>query len=118
MEKDCFRKYIDDVESGISCEQFLTDHKKIVANLKLDHEFKRNLMLHNALSNEIRHLIYKILEFKPMCTCALAQIFEKTNATITHHLKILEEANLIIGRKKGYYTIYYSKEALIEEISV
>jgi len=105
MEKDCFRKYIDDVESGISCEQFLTDHKKIVANLKLDHEFKRNLMLHNALSNEIRH-------------CALAQIFEKTNATITHHLKILEEANLIIGRKKGYYTIYYSKEALIEEISV
>jgi len=36
---------------------------------------------------------------------------------ITHHLKILEDAGLIIGKKEGYFTRYYTVEELVQKLS-
>ncbi len=118
MTEDRLKNYIETLEIGTTCKEFLDINKSILNQIKDDPEFVNQLKIHNALSNNKRFLIMKILERKAMCTCALAKLFETTDGAITHHLKILEEAGLIIGKKQGYYTIYYTKESLIEQITV
>jgi ArsR family transcriptional regulator len=118
MTEDRLKNYIDTLENGTTCNDFLEHNKSIIEKIENDPDFNKQLKIHNALSNNKRFLIIKILEEKPMCTCALAKLFDTTDGAITHHLKILEEAGLIIGKKQGYYTIYYTKESLIEQISL
>lgn len=117
MKKSCFLNYIDDIEKDTTSERFLSKYKEILANLENNPEIEKDLKIYIALSNKIRFLIFKLIEIHPMCTCALAKIFGKNDATITHHLKKLDNAGLISGKKQGYYTIYYSKKALIDQLS-
>jgi ArsR family transcriptional regulator, arsenate/arsenite/antimonite-responsive transcriptional repressor len=40
------------------------------------------------------------------CVCELTGVFELTGPTISHHLKVLREAGLIVGERRGTW-IYY-----------
>jgi ArsR family transcriptional regulator len=40
------------------------------------------------------------------CVCDLSGVFELTGPTISHHLKVLREAGLITGERRGTW-IYY-----------
>ena len=40
------------------------------------------------------------------CVCDLSEVFNLTGPTISHHLKVLREAGLIIGDRRGTW-IYY-----------
>jgi ArsR family transcriptional regulator len=40
------------------------------------------------------------------CVCDLTDVFELTGPTISHHLKVLREAGLISGERRGTW-IYY-----------
>ena len=40
------------------------------------------------------------------CVCDLTDVFELTGPTISHHLKVLREAGLITGERRGTW-IYY-----------
>ncbi len=40
------------------------------------------------------------------CVCDLTDVFELTGPTISHHLKVLREAGLISGQRRGTW-IYY-----------
>ena len=112
-----FKKYIQDVEKTTTCEQFLHENKKFISQTKNNIKFLREWKIHKALSNLKRFLMYKLLEHKPMCTCALAKVFSVSDGTITHHLKILEKAGLIMGKKEGYFTRYYTKKNLIDQLT-
>ncbi|MGH3669415.1 MAG: ArsR/SmtB family transcription factor [Pseudonocardiaceae bacterium] len=43
------------------------------------------------------------------CVCDLSGVFELTGPTISHHLKVLREAGLISGERRGTW-IYYRIE--------
>ncbi|MHA1585137.1 MAG: ArsR/SmtB family transcription factor [Promethearchaeota archaeon] len=75
-------------------------------------DFQKHLERYSALSNKNRLLIYNLIKQEKMCNCVLAQILSLTEGSVTHHTKILENAGLIIGRKKGHFTIYYTPENL------
>jgi DNA-binding transcriptional ArsR family regulator len=60
-----------------------------------------------ALSDETRQSILKMLERKQMCVCEIAQAFDVSQPTISHHLDILKRAGLIESKRKGQ-NIYYS----------
>ena len=117
MDDDRFKNYINELEPETTCEAFLNQNQEILKKIKSNKKFKREFEVYNALGHELRYMIYKILQNKPMCVCALAQVFEKSDSTIAYHLNILQDAALIIGKKKGYFTIYYSKEGLLSEIN-
>lgn len=60
----------------------------------------------NVLGNENRLIILKLLMQKDYCVCELEAILDKSQSSISHHLKLLENAKLIRGIKRGYFTHY------------
>ena len=40
------------------------------------------------------------------CVCDLSDVFELTGPTISHHLKVLREAGLITGERRGTWVFY------------
>lgn len=54
-----------------------------------------------ALSCETRRKIIYLLKSKCLCAGDIAKHFELTGATISHHLKVLAEGNLITSKKVG-----------------
>ncbi|MFX1389313.1 MAG: ArsR/SmtB family transcription factor [Promethearchaeota archaeon] len=60
----------------------------------------------NALSNKKRLIILNILKEKDRCVCELEAVLDESQPSISHHLKILENAGLIRGWKKGKFTHY------------
>lgn len=60
-----------------------------------------------ALSSKTRRDIISLLKNDCLCAGDIRKHFNLTGATISHHLKILSESNLI-KHKKLKQTIYYS----------
>jgi ArsR family transcriptional regulator len=116
MSKERFENYIQEMEKGKTCKEFLEENLEFISNIKKDPKATKEYEIHKALSSMKRFLIFYLLKKKPMCTCALANVLNVTDGTISHHLNILEDAGLIIGRKEGYYTRYYTVEELIKEL--
>lgn len=112
MNDKRFKNYIKDVENGMLCTEFLEENQEFINKLEGNEEFEKNLSIHKALSKRKRFLILKLLQNRPMCTCALAKVLGTTDGAITHHLNILKNAGLVIGQKESYYTIYRTKEHL------
>jgi len=59
-----------------------------------------------ALSEPVRVKIIKLLEKKSMCVCELKEILKITQPNVSHHLKILKDAGLIIDQKDGLWVNY------------
>lgn len=59
-----------------------------------------------AIADETRMKILKLLLKHNYCVGALARQLEITESAVSQHLKILRDANLLIGEKKGYYMHY------------
>ena len=60
----------------------------------------------NALANKKRLIIINVLKEKDRCVCELEAVLDESQPSISHHLKILENAGLIKGWKKGKFTHY------------
>ena len=91
-------------------DDFVRDQQNLLSKIKSDKQFQQKLKENDALSHELRYAMYLLLEQHELCTCALAEIVQMSEPTVTHHLKILMDANLILAQKQGLYTIYYTKE--------
>ena len=117
MSEKRFKNYIQEIEKETTCEEFLKENRDFVMKITQDSEKLQEYKIHKALSNLKRYIINELLQTKPMCTCALANVFQVSDGTITHHLKILESAGLIVGKKEGYFTRYYIIKELIAELS-
>ncbi len=59
-----------------------------------------------ALSDESRLNILLLISRKSICAKGIAKHLNITEAAVSQHMKILKEANLIIGYKIGYHIIY------------
>lgn len=91
-------------------KEFIADKRKSFEKIKSEPIFKNQLRKNHALGHELRYAIYQLLQQECLCTCALAEIVQMSEPTVTHHLKILSDADLIIAQKQGQFTFYYSKE--------
>jgi ArsR family transcriptional regulator len=54
----------------------------------------------------------------PLCVCDLTTQFEQRQPTISHHLRILREAGLIVGEKRGTWSYYAATEAGRRSVSI
>ncbi len=51
------------------------------------------------------------------CVCDLTGAFELTGPTISHHLKVLREAGLIQGERRGTWIYYRVQPDLLAQLS-
>ena len=66
-----------------------------------------------ALGDPKRFLLLQLMSERGYCVGALARRSELSESAVSQHLKILREAGLVYGVKRGYYTHYcVDKEAL------
>ena len=60
-----------------------------------------------ALADPNRVKIIKMLQHRTMCVCELQAALEIAQPTVSKHLKILEEADLVRSKKDGLWVDYY-----------
>ena len=59
-----------------------------------------------ALSDASRIRILKILEERSLCVCEITDVLGLAPSTVSKHLSILQEADLIFDRKDGKWVYY------------
>ncbi|VBB47711.1 Transcriptional regulator, ArsR family [uncultured Desulfatiglans sp.] len=68
---------------------------------------KRFIRVMKALSDANRVKILKILEHRQMCVCEIQAALGISQPTVSKHLKILAEADLVDCRKDGLWVNYF-----------
>ena len=71
---------------------------------------KRIASVFKALCDENRIRILKLLRSGEKCACVLLDDLHITQPTLSHHMKILCDSEIVVGRKEGKWT-YYSISA-------
>ncbi|MBR6372687.1 MAG: winged helix-turn-helix transcriptional regulator [Victivallales bacterium] len=74
-------------------------------------------VLMKALANDTRLEIVRMLLGKPMCVHALARHFQVSEPTICVHIRVLREAGLVSGERKGYFVHYKANLEIIQELA-
>lgn len=69
-----------------------------------------------ALSDPTRREILNLLKKRSMPAGEIAECFHTTGATVSHHLSILKEADLITDRRDGKYIYYELNLSVFEEV--
>ncbi|MBR3605990.1 MAG: winged helix-turn-helix transcriptional regulator [Lachnospiraceae bacterium] len=69
-----------------------------------------------ALSDPIRREILSLLKHKTMSAGEIVDHFSVTGASISRHLSILKEADLIRDTREGKYIYYELNTSVLEEI--
>lgn len=69
-----------------------------------------------VLGDATRLQIVAMLSEENLCACQLQEAFSISGATLSYHLKLLQESDLIRGQKEGYWTRYSLNKNKIKEI--
>jgi ArsR family transcriptional regulator len=73
----------------------------------------------SAIASKERLIIIKALKQQDRCVCELETILNKSQSTISHHLRKLVTAGLIQGYKKQKFTYYHLfKEVLKQNLTM
>ena len=69
-----------------------------------------------ALSDPIRREILNLLKEKRMSAGEICEHFEVTDASISRHLSVLKEADLVRDTREGKFIFYELNASVLEEI--
>lgn len=72
--------------------------------MKLDYE--ENARIIKALSDSNRLKIIDILSCGERCACDILEHFDFSQPTLSHHMKVLMECDLVNVRKDGLWSYY------------
>ena len=69
-----------------------------------------------ALADPIRREILNILKAKRMSAGEITEHFDVTGASISRHLSVLKEADLVRDTREGQFIFYELNTSVLEEI--
>lgn len=67
---------------------------------------KKFIRVMKALSDPSRVKIIKMLETKDLCVCEMTALLGLAQSTVSKHLKILEDADLVTSNRDGAWVNY------------
>ena len=73
-------------------------------------KYTKCAQLFKALSDPNRVMIVDMLSCGELCACKILEKFNITQPTLSHHMKILCDCGLVVGRKDGKW-MHYSLNA-------
>jgi len=75
------------------------------------------ILVLKAIADETRMKILSLLLRHNYCVRALARNLELSESTISQHLKVLREAGLLVGEKRGYFMHYDVERKVLHELA-
>ena len=72
--------------------------------------YESNAKVFKAFCDEKRLNILEMLRSGEKCACILLDKMDIGQSTLSHHMKILCESGIVIGRKEGKWTYYSISE--------
>lgn len=116
------KERLDQVLETHFCNLKETSRQELILKRATDEYFNhlslsKYLKIFDALSDEKRVRIMILLTIREMCNCELTAATGSTQPNLTYHIKILENAGLVVHRREGKF-IYYSliKDSKINRI--
>jgi ArsR family transcriptional regulator, arsenate/arsenite/antimonite-responsive transcriptional repressor len=72
-----------------------------------------------ALGDPIRMQLVDVLRKHAgkVCVCELVPLFDLSQPTVSHHLKVLREAGVVGSERRGLWAYYYVNPESLEELS-
>ncbi len=82
-------------------------------------EAERMAAVAKALSDPVRLQLVDVLRKHAgrVCVCELVPLFDLSQPTVSHHLKILRSAGLVDSERRGLWAYYYVKPEGLKELS-
>ncbi|MBX5468337.1 MAG: winged helix-turn-helix transcriptional regulator [Thermoleophilaceae bacterium] len=82
-------------------------------------EAERIAKLAKALGDPIRLQLVDVLRRHAgkVCVCELVPLFDLSQPTISHHLKVLREAGVVDSERKGLWAYYYVLPTALDELA-
>ncbi len=72
--------------------------------------------LFKALNDETRRQILELLKEKDLTAGEIADAFNISKPSISHHLDILKRADLVSSEKKGQFITYSINTTILEDV--
>jgi ArsR family transcriptional regulator len=72
-----------------------------------------------ALADPVRVQLVDVLRKHAgrVCVCELVPLFELSQPTISHHLKVLRAAGLVESERRGLWAYYYVLPGVLDELA-
>jgi DNA-binding transcriptional ArsR family regulator len=116
MKNSSVQDYLDLMKPNVSKDEFLGQNRNFIQNSEKSEEFHRELKVYKALANDLSLKIFILIQREEeLCNCAIAEILNENLTTTAHHLRKLEQAGLIVGRKKSYFIMYRINSDFVEK---
>ena len=80
---------------------------------------ERMARIAKALGDPIRLQLVDVLRKHAgkVCVCELVPLFDLSQPTVSHHLKVLRDAGLVDSERRGLWAYYYVIPDALEELS-
>jgi ArsR family transcriptional regulator, arsenate/arsenite/antimonite-responsive transcriptional repressor len=80
---------------------------------------ERMAQVAKALGDPIRMQLVDVLRKHAgeVCVCELVPLFELSQPTVSHHLKVLRDAGIVGSERRGLWAYYYVNPGALEELS-
>ena len=79
-------------------------------------ENKRIASMFKAFCDENRLQILELLRDGERCACSILDEMQITQPTLSHHMKILCDSGVVVGRKEGKWMHYSISDEGLEEV--
>ena len=82
-------------------------------------EAERMAQVAKALGDPIRLQLVDVLRKHAgkVCVCELVPLFELSQPTVSHHLKVLRDAGIVASERRGLWAYYYVVPDAVAELS-
>lgn len=78
--------------------------------------YQKYAVVFKALADDKRLQILHMLADGEMCACKILECFQITQPTLSHHMKLLTDAELVNARKEGKWIHYSLSETAIRNV--
>ena len=80
---------------------------------------QRLALLAKALADPVRIQLLDVLSAhsEPLCPCELLPLFDISQPTLAHHLKVLRDAGVVSCRKQGLFAYYHAIPGGLDDLA-
>src|SRR3989442_266208 len=80
---------------------------------------ERMASIAKALGDPVRLQLVDVLRKHAgkVCVCELVPLFDLSQPTVSHHLKVLRDAGIVASERRGLWAYYYVVPEAVEELS-